>query len=141
MKDSSYHWQKTWLTKEFNFYKLQKPSKNTFQGQAYILTNGLCLSSCADVIAILRHNQKALVIGQESGGGYQGNNSGIIPTVGISGELQMTIPLMKYTNAVEKDKHFGHGTIPDYLITPTFQNWIDKKDVEMAFALKLISKN
>jgi len=37
------------------------------------------MSSCADVVAILSYNKKALFIGDETGGGYQGNNSGMTP--------------------------------------------------------------
>jgi hypothetical protein len=91
-----------------------------------------------DFVAILSHNKKALVIGQESGGGFQGNTSGIIPTSKIKTGLRVTIPLQKYTNAVDLNKNFGRGTIPDYQVTPTFEDWMDKKDVEMEFVLQTI---
>lgn len=137
-KDSTYLWRKSKFTNEFNYYETQKPAKCNFNGQTYILTNGLCLSSCGDVTAILSYNKKAKVIGQESGGGFQGNTSGIIPTTKIPTGLLITIPLQKYTNAVDLNKNFGRGTIPDYEVTLTLNDWTDKKDVEMEFALKLI---
>ena len=137
-KDTTYLWRKSKFTNEFNYYETQKPAKYNFNGQTYILTNGLCLSSCGDVTAILSHNKKAKVLGQESGGGFQGNTSGIIPTSKIPTGLVITIPLQKYTNAVDLNKNFGHGTMPDYPMTPTLKNWVDKKDVEMELALKLI---
>jgi hypothetical protein len=37
------------------------------------------MSLCADVAAILSFNKKAICIGQQTGGGYQGNNSGLMP--------------------------------------------------------------
>jgi hypothetical protein len=135
-----YQWQKSRLTHEFDYYEWQKPAKNNFQGQVYLLTNGLCLSSCSDFIAILAHNQKAKIIGQESGGGYQGNTSGIMPTVSIPGGLRVTIPLMKYTNAVDLQQNFGHGTIPDYAVSPTLADWMSQTDVEMEFFMHLIKE-
>ena len=137
-KDSTYHWQTTWFTNEFDYYKMQKPAKFPFEGRVFVLTNGLCLSSCADVVAILAHNRKAKVVGQESGGGYQGNTSGIMPKTKIPTGLEITVPLLKYTNAVDPMVNIGRGTIPDYLVIPTLDNWIEKKDIEMEFVMRLI---
>jgi len=140
-RDSSYLWRKTWLTREFDYYETQKPSKYSFNGETYILTNGLCMSSCADFTAILAYNNKAKVVGQETGGGYQGNNSGMMPTLKIPTGLSITVPLQKYTNAVDLNKNFGHGTLPDYQVIPTIDYWIEKRDVEMDFALRLVKKD
>ena len=137
-KDSTYYWQTTWFTNEFDYYKMQKPAKFPFEGRVFVLTNGLCLSSCADVVAILAHNRKAKVVGQESGGGYQGNTSGIMPKTKIPTGLEITVPLLKYTNAVDPMVNIGRGTIPDYLVIPTLDNWIKKKDIEKEFVMVLI---
>ncbi len=136
-----YTWRKAKLTNEFDYYLTQKPSRNNFKGKVYILTNGLCMSSCSDFVAILSHNNKALVIGQESGGGFQGNTSGIMPTAKLPMGIQLTIPLQKYTNAVDLTKNYGRGTIPDFEVIPDFDNWVNKKDVEMPLALRLINEN
>lgn len=139
--NGSYRWRKTWFTREFDYYQTQQPAKSNFKGKSYIITNGLCLSSCSDLIAILSHNNKAIIIGQETGGGYQGNTSGMMPTAEIPTGLQVTVPLQKYTNAVNLNKNFGRGTIPAFEVVPTFENWIDKKDVEMELALRLINED
>jgi Peptidase family S41 len=136
--DGTYHWQKTWLTKEFDYYEPQKPAKNNFKGTTYLITNGLCMSSCADFVAVLSHNNKAIVVGQETGGGFQGNTSGMMPEATIPTGLEVTIPLQKYTNAVDLSKNFGQGTKPDHEITPTFEDWTNKRDTEMQYTLKLI---
>ncbi|MFK7952182.1 MAG: S41 family peptidase [Ekhidna sp.] len=138
--DTTYQWNgaRSWLSKEFSYYKIQKPAKNNFTGKVYIITNGGCMSSCADVVAILSANQKAIVIGQETGGGYQGNTSGMMPSANIYGNLRITIPLQKYTNAVDPKVNVGRGTIPDYVIVPTLENWMSKKDLEMELVKKMI---
>jgi hypothetical protein len=137
-KDSTYHWRTTWFTNEFDYYKMQKPAKFPFEGRVYLLTNGLCLSSCADAVAILAHNKKVKVVGQESGGGYQGNTSGIVPKTKIPTGLEITVPLLKYTNAVDPTVNTGRGTIPDYVIVPTLDDWTERKDIEMEFVMGLI---
>ncbi len=137
--DSTYLWKKTWMTSEFDYYQVQKPARHNFKGKTYLLTNGLCMSSCSDFTAILAHNKKAVVIGQESGGGYQGNTSGMMPKTSIPTGLNISVPLQKYTTAVDPKVNFGRGTIPHYILHPSVEDWMNKKDVEMEFVLKLIN--
>lgn len=138
--DSTYLWKGALFSKEFDYYKTQKHSKNNFKGKIYIITNGLCMSSCSDVVAILSNNKKAIIVGQETGGGFQGNSSGMMPTTKINGNLTFTVPLQKYTNAVDFNKNFGRGTIPDFIINTSLENWINKEDVTINFVKKLIKK-
>jgi hypothetical protein len=136
--DSIYVWKKARQTKEFDYYEIQKPSKNNFNGNVYLLTNGFCMSSCADFTAILSSNGKAKVIGQETGGGYQGNTSGMMPEEPINEFMSVTIPLQKYINYVDLDKNFGSGTIPDFEIKYTLESWMNREDLEMKKAKQLI---
>ncbi len=140
-KDSTYLWKAGKLTKEFDYYRVQKPSKNNFKGNVYLITNGLCMSSCADFTAILSSNQKATIIGQETGGGYQGNTSGMMPEEPINEFMSVIIPLQKYTNYVDSKKNFGRGTMPDINIQYTLEDWINKKDLEMSATKKLVKED
>jgi len=139
-KNGSYLWKKSWITKEFDYYETQNPSKMNFKGNSYLITNGLCLSSCADFTAVISHNKKALVVGQETGGGYQGNTSGMLSKAVIPTGLIITIPLQKYTNAVDPYKNIGQGTKPDHEIAITFENWINNQNAELDFTIELINK-
>lgn len=112
-------------SKEFKFTQTQKPAKNPFLDQVYILTNGLCMSSCADFVAIMQHNNKAVIIGEETGGGYQGNTSGLIPSEQLESGLIVDVPLLKYVNAVPKEKNYGRGTMPDIEMKPILDEIVD----------------
>lgn len=138
--DSTYLWKGALLSQEFDYYKIQKPNKNNFKGNVYIITNGLCMSSCSDLVAILSENNKAIVVGQETGGGFQGNTSGMMPNSPMVPNMMITIPLQKYTNAVDLDKNFGRGVKPDYIVNPTLRQWMNKENVEMQYARHLIEK-
>ncbi len=138
-KNGIWLWQKAKHTSEFDYYEMQKPAKNNYGGKTYILINGFCMSSCADVAAILSHNRKAAFIGQETGGGYQGNNSGMLPVSLVQPfGFALTVPLQKYTNAVDSSVNFGHGTMPDYKTEPNSNNVLNNIDTEMQTALDLI---
>lgn len=124
--DGSWHWSdKGLFSKEFKFTRLQKPSKPPIKSKVYLLTDGLCMSSCSDFIAILQANNKVLVIGEETGGGYQGNTSGLVPTEQLICGLIVSIPLLKYTNAVPKEKNIGRGCMADIEIKPRLEELED----------------
>jgi hypothetical protein len=138
-RDSTWLWQKSRLVRDFDFYKKQKPAKNNFKGDVYVLINGFCMSSCADVAAILSHNKKATFIGEETGGGYQGNNSGIMPSTKWQPfNFKLTVPLQKYVNYVDTSKNFGRGTIPEYPVIAGIDELLKAEDSALTIALDLI---
>lgn len=119
----------------------QEAQKNSFKGKVFILTNGLSFSTTADFCATARSNDRAIFIGEETGGGYYGNTSGgrteaVLP----NSQIVVNIPLYKYINAVKKAKYPDRGTIPDYKIIPGIEDILQHRDVELNFALGLINK-
>ena len=139
LRDSIWLWQSARHSDEFDFYKEQKPASNNFKGKVYILINGFCMSSCADVIAILSYNKKATLIGQETGGCYQGNNSGMIPDTQVKPfDFTLSVPLQKYVNYVDRSVNIGRGTMPDYAVNWTIDDILKGDDLELDLANKLI---
>ena len=140
-KDSIWLWQRARYSDEFNFYMEQKPARNNFRGKVYVLMNGFCMSSCADVIAILSYNKKVTLIGQETGGGYQGNNSGMIPDSKVKPfDFTLSVPLQKYVNHVDRSMNIGRGTMPDYVINRTIDDLLKGEDLELNLANELIGR-
>ncbi|MEO8116063.1 MAG: S41 family peptidase [Bacteroidota bacterium] len=140
-KDSVWLWQKAKHVHDFDFYEIQKPAQNNFGGKTYFLINGFCMSSCADVAAILSYNKKATFIGQETGGGYQGNTSGMIPESKVQPfDFTLTVPLQKYFNSVDTSKNIGRGTMPDYTVNRTINDVLKGDDKELQTAIDLIKK-
>ena len=138
-RDSMWLWKKSGLfTREFDFYEPQQPAKFPFSGKVYVLIDGLCMSSCSDVAAILHHNQKAIFIGEETGGGYQGNTSGLIPEEALPTGISFSFPLLKYVNAVDREAFLGRGTIPDYPIQVPVDAYIQRQDLALKKALELL---
>jgi len=135
-KDSVYLWQKSHFTHEFDFTDPQQPQPNAYNGKVYVLINGTCLSSCADLAAVLQYNQRATFIGEETGGAYQGNNSGLIPDSKLTFGIVVNVPLLKYINAVDQTKNYGHGTYPEVPYTRTVGDIMGLKDPEMALAVQ-----
>lgn len=140
-RDTSWLWQKGKRVKDFDFFEVQQPSANPYKGKVYILINGFCMSSCADVAGVLSYNKKAVFIGTETGGGYQGNNSGIMPGVNLRPtKMVLTVPLQEYFTAVDPKINFGQGTMPDYPAKTGIDEIVKGVDKPMEIAIELIIK-
>jgi hypothetical protein len=48
--------------------------------------------------------------------------------------------LQKFYNYVDTSKNIGRGTMPDHPINMTIEKVLKREDMEMAFAIDLISK-
>ena len=142
LKDSIWIWQKGIKTTEFDFIDEQQPAKNHYTGKVYMLINGFCESSAADVPSILGYNKRVVLIGEETGGGYQGNNSGIIPDMKVKPmNFTASLPLQKYFNAVDPNVSKDRGVFPDYEVPLTVEDLIAGRDKVMELVLQLISSH
>lgn len=141
-QDGVWLWQKAKRARDFDFYEIQQPAPDAYNGKVFVLINGFCMSSCADLAAILKYNRRAVFIGEETGGGYLGNTSGIMPGINLKpSKMVLTLPLQKYINAVDTATGYGRGTLPDHTISPATRDLIEGKDPQMDFALELIRQN
>lgn len=119
---------------------LQQPANVSFGGKVYVLIDGRTFSTAADFCAITRSNARGIFIGQETGGGYEGNNSGGAVRVDLphSG-IRLAVPTVKYSNAVTPGNEAGRGIVPDYPIAPSISDILAEKDVQLQRAFEIIS--
>ena len=119
----------------------QAPGKYPFLGRTFVLMDGGTFSTAADFCAVAHHLKIATFIGQESGGGYYGNNSGteqvlVLPT----SKLMVRIPMYEYWNAVHGSVAKRRGTPPDYDIEPRVEDLIQGSDKVLDRALELAGR-
>lgn len=117
---------------------VQAPARLHFQERVYVLIDGRTFSTAADFCAITRSNMRGVFIGEETGGGYEGNNSGgtirtRLPHTG----LQLSVPTIKYLNAVKPGREPGRGIIPEYAVTPTIADMLTEKDTQLEKAMEI----
>ena len=119
----------------------QKPIQPTFQGKVYVLINGGGFSGTGECTSIIHFHKRAVFIGEECGAGYYGNTSGFMPTLTLPNTgIRVRIPVVRYTMAVSGYPP-DRGIIPDYPVTPTINDLLNGKDVEMNFAIELIKNS
>jgi hypothetical protein len=96
---------------------MQQPEKFPFTGKVFVLTDGGTFSTAADFCAIVHSLGRATFIGEETGGGYFGNNSGPVPTLTLpNSKVRIRFPMYGYYNAVSAPQLRRRGTIPDQAV-------------------------
>ncbi len=95
----------------------QPPGKHPFLGKVFILTDGGTFSTAADFCAVVHHLKRATFVGEETEGGYYGNNSGMMPILTLpNSKMKIRLPLCAYWNAVEGYDGKRRGTRPDHVV-------------------------
>jgi hypothetical protein len=92
----------------------QPPRSPRFEGRVWVLTDGGTFSTAAEFCSVARSLGRALFIGEETGGTYEGNSSGtfVILTLPHTG-VRVVIPLVRYHLAVKPPTQPGRGVKPD----------------------------
>jgi hypothetical protein len=116
----------------------QAPATSVFEGKVFFLIDGGTFSTSADVCAVLHHLQRATFVGEETGGGYQGNNSGMqtMVTLPKSG-LRLRLPMYEYWNAVTATVNARRGTRPEYPVRNRIGELLTGEDAQLNLALRL----
>ena len=82
--------------------------------------------------------KRATFIGEETGGGYYGNNSGMQTIVTLpNSKMRVRVPMYEYWNAVPGYDGKRRGTVPDHLTPSTVANLLHGVDAQLELALKL----
>ncbi|MVM39000.1 hypothetical protein GO730_18030 [Spirosoma sp. HMF3257] len=116
----------------------QFPKATHFNGQLTVLANGATGSMAGVVCSFLKSNQRAVFIGEETGGAMEGPTARSFTKLTLPNtHIRIEVPLTKTVHAVRYTK--GRGVIPDYWIEPIIEELIDGVDTELNFALKLLN--
>jgi len=133
--DGNYH---------FGFYERHKyhpTKKNHFKGKVYVLINGPTFSASTLFCNAVKGQQNITLAGEETGGGWHGNNGIMIPDITLPNtKLKVRLPLFKIVqyNHVPKD---GSGVIPDVFIPPTIEGVVNSLDRKMMLVKELIKND
>jgi hypothetical protein len=118
----------------------QQPGNHPFTGKIFVLTDGGTFSTAADVSALLRQLTAAVFIGEETGGGFEGNTSGSSAELLLPGsKLKVRIQLYDYWNAVKAQER-GRGTLPDHVVVERVVDLLKGVDRAKVLALEMAAK-
>ncbi|MEP6596699.1 MAG: S41 family peptidase [Ginsengibacter sp.] len=122
--------------------RIIKPKqRNHFNGNVYILTNGLTFSASALFCNSVKGQGNVVLVGEETGGGWYGNSGIMIPDIILPNtRLKITLPffrLVQYNHIAKK----GTGILPDIPVNPTVEDVRNNIDRKMEVVKELIIKN
>jgi hypothetical protein len=115
--------------------------KYSFDGKIIVLIDGGAASAGGAAPALFREYTNAILVGKETfGTAGVGNGINRIYVKGDNTDVAISIPLMHSDIAI--DEHLKRrGTIPDYEISNSIENIVNKRDHMMEFVLeKLLLK-
>jgi hypothetical protein len=119
---------------------IQQPGKNPFAGKVFVLTDGHTFSTAADVTAVLKNAKRAVFVGEETGGGYEGNTSGLNAQVNLPhSRMRVRIHLFDYWNAVS-DTNRSRGTLPDHVVEKRVSDLLKGIDLPLNKAIELAQR-
>lgn len=125
------------------FNTILQPDKNAFKGQIYLLISPRIASAGSLFAALVAGRTNTVIIGEETMGGYFGHN-GHTP-------VEYTLPNSKITTQfsivnLEQDvpknanQIYGRGIIPDREVKQTLEDFLQNKDTQLEYTLKLIEQ-
>lgn len=116
----------------------QPPDANPFLGPLVVLMDGGTFSTAADVTARIRGFGRATFVGEESGGAYEGNTSGLNGLLYLANSgVRVALQMYGYVNAAPAPRERGRGTLPDIALPLRVQDILRGEDPAMAKALEL----
>lgn len=131
-KDGKYH---------FGYWERHvfKPKRrNHFDGNVYVLTNGLTFSAASLFCNLVREEDNVILAGEETGGGWYGNSGILIPTITLPNtHLRVRLPffrLVQYGHPPFK----GSGVIPEWYIGPDWRDVLKNEDTKIKAVINAI---
>jgi C-terminal processing protease CtpA/Prc len=119
----------------------QQPGKYPFLGKVLVLIDGGTFSTAADFCAVTHHLKRATFIGEETGGGYYGNTSGLQTIVTLpNSKTRVRLPMYEYWNAVPGYAGSRRGTRPDHVVETKAASLLRGVDEQLELALKLATQ-
>lgn len=125
------------------FNQLLQPDKNNFKGQIYLLISPRIASAGSLFASLVAGNTNAITIGEETMGGYYGHNGHTpveyeLPNTKI--KTQFSIVNLEQDVPKKTNQIFGRGIIPDREVSQTFEDFMQNKDTQFDYTLKLIEQ-
>lgn len=130
--DGLYHfgrWERRW-------YKPK--NENHFDGNLYVLINGSTFSAAALFSNAVKGQPGVTLIGEETGGGWHGNNGILIPDIVLPvTHIKVRLPLFRLVQYNHVPKNW-HGIQPDIYIPTNYKALLNGIDYKMQVVMEMI---
>jgi hypothetical protein len=120
------------------------PKSPGFKGKLYLLIDENVASAGSHLASLVKaYARNVTIVGVETVGGYYGHNGHMaliyeLPHSKI--KTKFSIAAVVQDAPVKPDQPEGRGIIPDHTVWPSFSDFIQNRDTQMEYVLKLIAE-
>jgi C-terminal processing protease CtpA/Prc len=111
------------------------PNPMHFKGNIYVIINGGSFSATSLISSNLKGSGRAVFVGEETGGAYNGTVAGLMPTVVLPKSKLKLVYGLAFIQPHYKTNITGRGIFPDISILPTLEDRLGQKDLELNWIL------
>ncbi len=134
MSDGKFHFRSL----EKKVYKIKK--KHHYSGNVYVLTSGPTFSASCLFTNAVKGQEGITIIGEETGGGWYGNNGILIPDIVLQNtRLHIRLPLFRLVQYNHPNLK-GSGIPPDVEVKIDYESLMKGIDKKMTVTKELIYK-
>jgi C-terminal processing protease CtpA/Prc len=107
----------------------------------FVIINNNVLSAASNFVAIIKDSRRGVVVGEETGGGYNSHNGFTrvlykLPATGFSIEYSV----VQVKHALQNPNLNKFGILPDYHISTTVHDVIESRDPQLSFIINKLIK-
>jgi C-terminal processing protease CtpA/Prc len=114
--------------------------RNHYTGNVYVLTGGYSFSATTMFLSGIKGNSNVTLVGEETGGGFYGNNGVFIPEMLLPHTgLRVRLPMYRIINNKQFPKN-GSGVLPDSEVKADAESIRLNKDPKLDKAVELIKQ-
>lgn len=126
----------TFILQDKKQLKVHQPHKSRFKGQLFLLTDGFTSSAAGSFAGQIQSQERAIIVGEESGGSPHLTVARIIPKLELpNSKIVLSLPLIQSTKNVSFE-NTGHGVIPDQTIRPSIEDVLRGHDPVLEWVKK-----
>lgn len=120
--------------------KNKKPNPLNFKGGIYVLINGNSFSASSIISTNLKATKRAIFVGEETGGHYNGTVAGMYKHVQLpTSKVALNFGLIQIQSPYKTTEN-GYGIKPDVEIIPTKFDRLNGVDPELEWVLNQLKK-
>lgn len=110
-----------------------------YSGKLYVLIGGQTFSGGAEFSSMIKMTRRGTMIGDETGGAYEGNVSGYAQTIKLpKSKIKVSLPIVHFRiNAFPTVK--SRGVMPDYQVPQDPVDYVQGINTRKEFAIRLIT--
>ncbi len=114
-------------------------SPNRFRGSVSLLVNSGTYSAAAVIAANLKHAGNVLVVGEETGGASEGTVAMRMSTKRLPASGFWLRYGLGFIQPYYQGGKPGHGVIPDLIVQPTLNDYIEEHDPQLHTLMELLN--